>query len=84
MDLIKYFETNFLKKENLFSKTWSTVFSVKSVKIENRTFLYNTALSEANVKTNGMGSSKRTYHKELNFASNYLIFLKILFQFQNL
>ena len=31
-----------------------------------------------------MGSTKWTYHKELSFASNYFIFLKILFQFKNL
>ena len=40
-------------------------------------------MSEANVKTNKMVSTKWTYHKE-RFASNYFIFLKILFQFINL
>ena len=29
-------------------------------------------------------SAKSTYHEELSFASNYFIFLKILFQFKNL
>ena len=29
-------------------------------------------------------STKWTYHKERSFANNYLIFLKILFQFKNL
>ena len=42
------------------------------------------ATSEHYSKTNGMGSTKWTYHKELSFASNYFIFLKILFQFKNL
>ena len=35
--------------------------------------------SEDYSKTNGMGSTKSTYHKDLSFASNYFIFLKILF-----
>ena len=31
-----------------------------------------------------MGSTKWTHRIERDFASNYLIFLKILFQFKNL
>ena len=31
-------------------------------------------MSEANVKTNRMATTKWTYHKEWNFASNYFIF----------
>ena len=59
-------------------------FSVESTKIENTSFLYKTAISEANVETNRMVTTKLTYHKERSFASNYLIFLKILFQFKKL
>ena len=59
-------------------------FLVESTKIDNITFSYKTALSEANVKTNRMGSTKLTYHKEWSFASNHFPFLKILFQFRNL
>ena len=59
-------------------------FLVESDRIENATFSYKTALTEANVKTNRMGSTKWTYHKEQSFASNYLNFSKILFQFKNL
>ena len=33
-------------------------------------------MPEANVKTNRMVSTKRNYHKEWNFASNYFIFFK--------
>ena len=40
-------------------------------------------MSEANVKTNRIMSTKWTYHKERNFASNYLISFEILFQFKN-
>ena len=54
-------------------------FLVESTKIDNITFPYKTALSEANVKTNRMGSTKWTYHKEQSFASNYFPFSKILF-----
>ena len=59
-------------------------FLVESTKIDNITFPYKTALSEANVKTNRMGSTKLTYHKEWSFASNHFSFSKILFQFRNL
>ena len=34
------------------------------------------------LKTNRMVSTKWTFNKELSFASNYFIFLKILFQFK--
>ena len=47
---------------------------VESTKIENASFLYKTAISEANVKTNRMVSTKWTYHKEGSFTSNYFIF----------
>ena len=44
----QYFETSFLKNENLFQKTRVELhFSVESTKIENALFLYKTALSEA-------------------------------------
>ena len=45
-------------------------FLVESTKIDNITFPYKTALSEASVKTNRMGGTKWTYHKERSFASN--------------
>ena len=41
-------------------------------------------MSEANIKTYRMVSTKWTYHKELSFASKYFIFLNILFKFKNL
>ena len=69
-------ETNFLK--NALFKKLESCFLVESTKIENITFPYKTALSEANVKTNRMGS------KERSFASNHIPFSKILFQFRNL
>ena len=74
------FETNFLENENLFQKT-GVHFLVETTKIENTSFPFKTALSEANVKTNRMATTKWTYHKEWSFASNYLIFLENLFQF---
>ena len=45
-------------------------FVVESTKIDNITFPYKTALSEANVKTNRMGSIKWAYLKEQSFGSN--------------
>ena len=55
--------------QTLFKKL-DNRFSVESTKINNITIPYKTALSEANAKTNRMGSTKWTYHKERSFASN--------------
>ena len=59
---------------------WKTKFS-EATKIENTSFPFKAALSEANVKTNRMAAIKSTYHKEWSFASNYFTFLENLFQF---
>ena len=53
------------------------------IKIEKASFPYKIAISDANVKTNRMVTTKRVYDRELSFASNYLFFL-VLFQFDNL
>ena len=81
---------NTLTLKLIFSKT-KTFFKkleyhilVETTRIENATFLYKTVLSESNVKTNGMGDTTKTYHKEGSFASNYFSFPKNLFQFKNL
>ena len=47
------FETDFLGNENVFQKT-----EALSAKIENVSFPYKTAISEANFKTNGMMTTK--------------------------
>ena len=73
----------FWKTKNFFKKL-KYRFSVENTKIENASFLFKTAISEANVKTNKMVNTKWTYQNELSFASNYFIFLKILFQLKNL
>ena len=54
-------------------------FYLQLTKTENNSFPFKTALSEANVKTNRMATTKWTYHIEWRFASNYLIFLEKLF-----
>ena len=60
-------------------------FLVESTKIDNITSPYKTALSEANVKTKRMGSTKRTYQKNgVLPVTKYFPFSKILFQFRNL
>ena len=66
-----------------FFKKLEYRFLVESTKIENALFPYKTAISEANVKTNRMMSTKWTYHKERSFASKYFVFWKILFQFKD-
>ena len=66
-----------------FLKNLEYRFLVESTKIQN-VFPYKTAISEVNVKTNRMVSTKWTYPKERRFASNYFIFSKILFQVNHL
>ena len=67
-----------------FFKKLENYFLVESTKIENALLPYKTTISEANVKTNRMAVqhgpdlSQRT-----EFARNYFIFLKNLFQFKN-
>ena len=58
-------------------------FLVESTKAENASFPYKTTISEVNVKTKRMMSTKFIYHKEQSFASKYFFFLKIFFQFKN-
>ena len=65
----------FWKTKTFFQKL-EYHFLVETTKIENTPFPFKTALSEANVKTNRMATTKWTYHKEWSFASNYLIFLE--------
>ena len=67
-----------------FFKKLEYRFLVERIKIEKASFPYKTTISEANVKTNRMVTTKWAYHRERSFASNYFIFLKVLFQFKNL
>ena len=64
-----------------FLKKLEYHFSFETTKIENTSFPFKTALSEANVKTNRMATTKWTYHKELSFSSNFFTFFENLFQF---
>ena len=73
----------FWKTKTFFKKLWDR-FLVENTKIENASVPYKTVISEANIMTNRMVSTKWTYHKERSFASNYFIFLKVLFQLKNL
>ena len=41
-------------------------------------------MSEANVKTNRMATTKWTYQKEWSFTINYFMFLENLLEFKNL
>ena len=71
-------------KIKTFSEKLKYPYLVERTKIENASFPYKTTISEANVKTNRMVTAKWAYHKERSFASNYFIFWKVLFQFNNL
>ena len=83
VEISNVFKTLTLKqnfgKTKTFRKNLEDHFLLESNKIENATYLYKTALSEANVKTNRMGGIKWTYRKERSYATSYFIFLKILF-----
>ena len=63
-------------KTKTFFKKLEYRFLVETTKIENTSFPFKTALSEANVKTNRMATTKLTYHKEWSFPSNCFIFLE--------
>ena len=86
--ILNVFNTLALKKifwkTKIFFEKLECVFLVESTTIENAPC--KSAMPEANVNTNRMVTIKWTWvnHKELSFASNYFIFLKILFQFTNL
>ena len=88
--ILNVFNTLTLKqifwKTKTFFKKLEYRFLVESTKIEKASFPYETAVSEAKVKTNRMVCTKWTYqyHKEQSFASNCFNFLKILFQLQPL
>ena len=60
-----------LLKTKPFLKKLGYRFLAESTKIENATFPYKTATSEASVKTNRTEIHKWTYHKEQRFPSNY-------------
>ena len=64
----------FFWKTKTFFKKQEYRFLVEATKIEKTLFPFNTALSEANVKTNRTVTTKWTYHKEWSFAGSYLCF----------
>ena len=51
-------------KTKTFFKKLEYLFLVETNKIEKASFPFKTALSEANVKTNRMATTKWTYYKE--------------------
>ena len=78
MEILNVFNTltliqTFWKTKTFFKKL-EYHFLVETTKIENTSFPFKTALSEANAKTNRMATTKWTYHKVWSFASNHFIF----------
>ena len=73
----------FFQKTRIFFKKLKHFLVVESTAIESVAFPYKAALSEANVKTNRIGSTKWTYHKEYRFTSSYLVFMKTSFQYKS-
>ena len=68
----------FWKTKTIFKKL-EYRFLVETTKIENTSSPFKIALLEANVNRNIMVTTKWTYQKEWNFASNYFICLENLF-----
>ena len=68
-------------KTKTFFKTLEYRVLVETTETENTSLPFKTALSETNVKTNRMATTKWTYHKEWSFASNSFIVLENFFQF---
>ena len=66
-----------------FFKKLENHFLVECTNIEKASFPCKTGISEANVETNRILTTKWAYHKERRLTSNYFIFLKALFQFKN-
>ena len=72
------------KNTKNFSRKLECCFLVESTKIESTLFPYKTALSEVNVKTNRIGSTKWSYCNDRSFPIKYFNFSeKILFHFRN-
>ena len=88
MEILIVFNTLTLKqifwKTKIFIKKLEYRFLVESSKIENKSFPYKTATSEANVIINRMVRTKLIYHKERILPVTTLFFLKKNFQFKNL
>ena len=74
LNILNNFNTSLWNKfsEKRLFKKLEYHFLVESTKIDNITFPYKTALSEANIKTYRMGNKKWTYPKEESFASTFL------------
>ena len=75
LKILSLFKTSILiqifwKPKTFFEKS---VSSAESTYIGNARFPYKTALSETNTKKNRVRSTKRIYHKEQSFPSNYLL-----------
>ena len=70
----------FWKTKTLFKKL-DCHFLIETTEIESTVFPFKTSLSETNVKTNRMTTTKWTYYKDWSFVSTYFIFFENLFQF---
>ena len=75
------FETDFLQSKNFFQKL-EYRFLVERTKIEKASFPYKIVISEANVKTNRMVTTK--WITENGVLPVTTFFLKVLLQFKNL
>ena len=67
LKILNVFNTSTLQqifwKTKIFFEKLEYRFLVETTKIENASFPHKTAIAEADVKANRMGSTKWTYHK---------------------
>ena len=84
LEILNVLNTLILKpifsKTKTFLKKLEYRFLDESNRIEKATFPYKTAQSKANVKSNRMGITRWTNHKERSFASNYFNISEVLSQ----
>ena len=78
------FQKDLLENKSLFKNTGVLFFSWKHKDWKRIISIQNCHIRSHLFKTNKILATKWTYHKERSFATNYFIFLKILFQFKNL
>ena len=87
VEILSVFNTSTLKqifwKTETFFKKLEYSFLVESTKIENASFPYNTAISEANVKANRIVSKKGPITKNGVLPVTTLFFFKFRFQLKN-
>ena len=73
----------FSGKQKPFSKNWSTIFQLKVLRLKTHHFHTKQPYRKSMLRLTEQGLQNGPIIKKRNFASNYFIFVKRLFQFKN-